>query len=225
MPEGRILVVEDDPTILTALCEKLSMEGYEVRCAEDGEAARRVLLDHAFDLLVLDLMIPRIDGLTLLRWLRKRTTDLPVLIVSARGSEAEKVEGLRAGADDYLAKPFGVRELLARIEALLRRIHGPSRTLGFGDVKIDFRDRRVFRGRKEVALSPKELQVLLHLARHHDRAVSREELQTAVWGYFASSGDRAVDFHILNLRRKLERDPAEPRHILTRHGRGYQLSV
>jgi DNA-binding response OmpR family regulator len=225
MPEGRILVVEDDPAILTALREKLSMEGYEVRCAEDGEEARQALLDQAFDLLVLDIMIPRIDGLTLLRWLRKRTADLPVLIVSARGTEAEKVEGLRAGADDYLAKPFGVRELLARIEALLRRIHGPARTLSFGDVRIDFRDRRVFRGRREVELSPKELLVLIHLARHHDRSVSREEIQTAVWGHFASSGDRAVDFHILNLRRKLERDPAEPRHIVTRHGCGYQLSV
>lgn len=223
MATGRILLIEDDRGILAALGERLGREGYRVLSAEDGEAGRALLLDEPVDLVVLDLMLPRLDGLSLLRWLRTRTTSLPVLILSAKGSEEEKVEGLRAGADDYLAKPFGLKELLARIEALLRRTHGPERTIALGDVRLDLRERRVYRGRREVALSTKELEILFFLARNLRRTVTRAEIQAAVWGHFASSGDRAVDYHILNLRRKLEEDPAAPRHIVTRHGRGYEL--
>jgi two-component system alkaline phosphatase synthesis response regulator PhoP len=223
MSRARILVVEDDPAIITALTEKLRLEGHEVEEARDGEDARRRLGDEAFDLLVLDLMLPKIDGLTLLRWLRKKTRSLPVLIVSAKGREAEKVEGLRAGADDYLAKPFGVAELLARVEALLRRSRGPAKSFAFGDAILDLERKAITRKGREVPLSPKEMEVLAYLARNAERTVPRDEILTAVWGCFASSGARTVDFHILNLRRKLEPDPDSPKHIVTRHGWGYQL--
>ena len=225
MSKGRILVVEDDPSTLLGLEEKLRMEDYEVSSAADGEAAREKLADEAFDLMVLDLMLPKLDGLSVLRWVRKRPSALPVLILSAKGREEEKVEGLRAGADDYLAKPFGLKELMARVEALLRRSRGLEKVLSFGDVKVDFQKRKVFRGRREVDLSRKEMDVLFFLARHHDRVVTRDEILSAVWGYFASSAERAVDFHVLNLRRKLERDPSAPRHLVTHHGQGYKLEI
>ena len=223
MSGGRILVVEDDRAILTALTEKLRLEGYEVSQAKDGEEAQRCLNDAPFDLVVLDLMLPRMDGLTLLRWLRKKRSALPVLIVSAKGREEEKVEGLRAGADDYLAKPFGLKELMARVEALLRRAGGPRRTLTFGDVTVDLDRKKVCRKKEEVPLSSKEIEILIYLGRNLGRSVSRDELLSAIWGCFASSSARSVDFHILNLRKKLEEDPASPRHIVTHHGSGYEL--
>ena len=223
MAQERILEVEDDGAILAALCEKLTREGYLPIPARDGEEARDRLAEKPPDLVVLDLMLPRLDGLSVLRWLRKRDASLPVLIVSARGREEDKVEGLRAGADDYLAKPFGLRELMARVEALLRRARGSEKPVALGDLTVDFLRRKVMRKGKEVPLSPKEAEVFLYLARHRDRVVSREEILESIWGYFAESAERAVDFHVLNLRRKLEKDPAEPRHIVTRHGLGFQL--
>ena len=224
MTGARILIVEDDPAITEALKEKLILSGFQVSTAADGERARELIADQPFDLVLLDLMIPRLDGLSVLRWIRKRSAALPVLIVSAKGREEEKVEGLRAGADDYLSKPFGLKELMARVEALLRRAQGPARPLVFGEVKLDFRRRKVFRRDREVELSRKELEILFYLARNRDRVASRDEILSAVWGHFASSAERAVDFHILNLRRKLEDDPSSPRHLLTHHGRGYQLA-
>lgn len=207
------------------LVEKLQLEGYAVTTAADGEAACERLGGELPELIVLDLMLPKLDGLSVLRWLRKKGMSLPVLILSAKGREEEKVEGLRAGADDYLAKPFGLDELLARIEALLRRARGPMETLAFGDVEIDFVRRRVLRHGAEVALSRKELDLLFFLARRRDRIVTRDEILDAVWGHLAASTARAVDFHIVHLRRKLEADPKSPRHILTRHGFGYQLAL
>ncbi|MBI4604343.1 MAG: response regulator transcription factor [Planctomycetes bacterium] len=223
MTRGRILVVEDDPAILAGLEARLRAEGYEVLTAADGEAARDRIADGPLDLVVLDLMLPRLDGLSVLRWLRKRSPALPVLIVSAKGREEEKVEGLVAGADDYLAKPFGLRELLARVEALLRRAGGSGESLQLGAVRLDLKLRKAFRGRKEVPLSRKEADILFYLARNRGRTVPRDEILDAVWGYTAESAARAVDFHVCHLRRKLERDPESPRHILTRHGVGYEL--
>ena len=222
--KGRILVVEDDRAILMGLREKLGLEGYEVAEAADGEEARDKLSDGPPpDLVILDLMLPKLDGISVLKWLRKRHLELPVLILSARGREEDKVEGLRAGADDYLAKPFGLRELMARIEALFRRTRGLESPLHFGGVTLDFARRKVLRRKVEIPLSRKELEVLFFLARRRDRVVSREEILDAIWGYHASSAERAVDFHILNLRKKLEPDPAEPRHILSVRGTGYRF--
>ncbi len=219
----RILLVEDDGAIRLAIREKLSRAGYDVDAAADGEAARDRFADRAPDLVVLDLMLPRLDGLSVLRWLRTRSTTCPVLILSAKDRESDKVEGLRAGADDYLTKPFGADELVARIEALLRRARGPQDAVHFGDVRVDIARRRVERAGREVVLSRTELELLAFLVRHRDRIVTRREILDAVWGHDAASTDRAVDYHVLNLRKKLEPDPATPRHIVTRHGLGYQL--
>ena len=221
----RILIVEDDPVILEGLEEKLGREGYQIASARDGEEAKEKLSEEPPDLVILDLMLPRVDGLSVLRWFREHNTDVPVLILSARGQEGDKVEGLRAGADDYLAKPFGLDELIARIEALLRRIRGAEQSFTFGSIRIDFEKRKVFRDASEVVLSKKEMAILLFLVRHRNRIVSREQILSGVWGYTASSEARAVDFHLLNLRRKLEDDPKSPRHIVTRHGLGFQLCI
>lgn len=221
-PKASILVVEDDAAIRTAIEEKLRLEGYEVVIARDGEEARDRLADERLDLVVLDRMLPRLDGLELLRWLRGHWPELPVLILSARGTEDEKIEGLRRGADDYLAKPFGVRELLARIEALLRRARGPARSLRFGEVEVDLTSRRVRRSGRSVRLSRKEFDVLAFLVRHRGEVVPRESIHTAVWGRFDESGERQVDYHIAGLRKKLEADPRAPSHLITHHGLGFE---
>jgi len=223
MTRARVLVVEDDDAIRIGLEERLGREGYDVLVATDGERARERLADEAFDLVILDIMLPRLDGLGVLRWMRDARIDVPVLVLSARGREHEKVEGLRAGADDYLPKPFGLAELLARVDALLRRASGFERTVEFGDVVVDLRNRCVTRAGAPVELSRKELDLLVALARRRGRIATREDLLDEVWGHHPSSGARAVDFHILNLRRKLEANPREPRYLLTHHGLGYRL--
>ena len=219
----RILVVEDDLAIRTGLVEKLGREGYLVDQAEDGAVALRKLKRDPPELVVLDIMLPQVDGLTVLRDLRTRHATLPVLILSARGEEQQKVEGLRAGADDYLAKPFGLDELMARIEALLRRAYGSGHTITLGDLCIDTDSGTVTRSGEEIVLSPTELDLLLYLVRHRDRVLDRDEILGAVWGNRYGSNARWVDYHILKLRKKLEQDPSTPRHILTRHGQGYLL--
>jgi len=225
MARGRILIVEDDTAIRVALEEKLAREGYQVDIAIDGEEAREKLFDFRPDLLLLDLMLPRLDGISVLKWLRGLWPELPVLIISAKGTEEEKVLGLRLGADDYLAKPFGLRELVARVEAVLRRSRGPEEPVSFGEITVDFRRRKVFRTGKEVPLSRTELELLFFLARNRNRTLTREEILQAVWGWDAGSTERAVDYHILHLRRKLEKDPARPAHIITHHGIGYELKT
>lgn len=220
---GTILVVEDDEAIRAGLCEALARAGHLAREAADGRAALVALAHAPPDLVILDLMLPELDGHAVLARLRRTWPTLPVLILSARGSEAEKVAGLRAGADDYLAKPFGLDELLARVEALLRRARGLDRPVTFGAVSVDPAARRVLLDGTEVLLSPKELAILLHLCAHRGRVVSRDELLHAAWGHDPASDGRAVDFHVVNLRRKLGEDPRTPRHLLTRHGLGYEL--
>ncbi len=217
----RILIVEDEAAIRAGLEEKLRREGFIVRSAADGETADRMLRDDPPDLVVLDLMLPGMDGLAVLRELRKRQPDLPVLILSARGAEQEKVRGLREGADDYLAKPFGLDELMARIDALLRRAYGSDEQLSFGTICIEPQARRVLRGDDEVVLSPKEFDLLLCLVRNIGHVLSRDEILDRVWGDHLGSDARSVDYHVLNLRKKLEEDPASPRYLVTRHGVGY----
>jgi DNA-binding response OmpR family regulator len=221
-----ILVVEDDADLGFGLRNNLEIEGYTVELAADGPSGLAALEARRFDLVILDLMIPGIDGLRVLRTMRERGDHTPVLVLTARGQEEDKVRGLRLGADDYVTKPFGVLELLARIEALLRRAR-PPRPAGpparFGEIEVNPAIRQVRRGGAPVGLSPKEFDLLWALLEADGAVLSRQELMQQVWGYHATVLSRTVDTHIAELRRKLESDPAEPQHLLTVRKAGYRL--
>ncbi len=223
----RILLVEDDRTLRTALRDALTGEGHEVATAADGHEARAALREHRFDLLVLDVMLPGPSGLELLRELRRRDAATPVLLLTARGDEGDKVLGLELGADDYVTKPFSLRELLARVKAMLRRREGtPSAAVQqfmLGDARIDLASFTVERVGATATLSPKEASMLALLRQHDGRAVSRAAFLAQVWGGDEFVGDRTIDTHVLNLRQKVEVDPKRPRFLLTVHGIGYRL--
>jgi DNA-binding response OmpR family regulator len=223
----RILVVEDEESIREALRDALVSEGYDVLTAADGPTGLALGLREDPDLLVLDLMLPGIDGFEVLRRLREDGIDTPVLVVTARGLEQDRVRGLDLGADDYVVKPFALRELLARIRARLRawdreRHVDPARLLRFGGVTVDFEAKRVLRDETDVHLSPKELDLLRFLADHEGRALSRAQLLKGVWAG-EEVVSRVVDTAMLGLRKKIETDPANPRHIVSVRGTGYRF--
>ncbi len=227
-PPRRILVVEDNEDLAFGLRNNLEIEGYAVEVAQDGPSGLLRAQSGEHDLVVLDLMLPGLDGFRVLRALRRADTETPVLVLTARGEEADKVRGLRLGADDYVTKPFGLLELLARVEALLRR-SGAEATASndvrwrFGEVEVDAGRRSVVRGGAAVELAPKELDLLLALLRADGEVLSRIALLREVWGYTDAVVSRTVDTHIAELRRKLEPAPAHPRHILTVRKAGYRL--
>ena len=223
----RILVVEDNPDLAYGLRNNLEIEGYEVEVVDDGTYGLARARSGP-DLVILDLMLPGMDGYRVLRALRDEGRRMPVLILTARGEEADKVRGLRLGADDYVTKPFGVLELLARVEALLRRAAPPGRDGAgpperFGDVEIVPASRTVLRGGELVCLTPKEFDLLYALVKRRGAVATRMELLSEVWGYSAAVLSRTVDTHVAELRRKLEADPAAPRYILTVRKAGYRL--
>jgi two-component system alkaline phosphatase synthesis response regulator PhoP len=226
---SRVLVVEDNADLAFGLRNNLEIEGYEVIVADDGPTGLTRAREGMPDLVILDLMLPGMDGYRVLRALRAEGFERPVLILTARGEEADKVIGFRNGADDYVTKPFGVLELLARIEALLRRSTGAVRAQAsaaaerFGDVEVDRSARTVTRQGVPVYLAPMEFELLLALLQRRGAVVTRQELMREVWGHRAVVVSRTVDTHIAELRRKLEHDPAEPRHILTVRKAGYRL--
>jgi DNA-binding response OmpR family regulator len=223
----RVLVVEDNPDLAYGLQNNLEIEGYEVRVTVDGVAALEAVRSTAPGVVILDLMLPGMDGFRVLKALRDQGYRMPVLILTARGEEADKVRGLKMGADDYITKPFGLLELLARVEALLRRAGGAdvSPTAGerFGEVEVDPRTRSVSRRGRSVDLAPKEFDLLLALLRARGGIVSRLDLMTQVWGYSGAVVSRTVDTHVAELRRKLEERPNDPQHILTVRKIGYRL--
>ena len=226
----RVLVVEDNANLAFGLTRSLESEGYEVEAAEDGVRGLEMARTTSPDLVVLDLMLPGMDGYTILKKLRAEGKDVPVLILTARGEEADKVFGFRLGADDYVTKPFSLSELLARVQAILRRAKSGEKRDGeaveeFGDVSINTLARSVKKGEAEVALTPKEFDLLLALVRRRGAVASRLELLKEVWGHQAEVMTRTVDIHIAELRRKLEDDPSTPRHILTVWKAGYRLQV
>lgn len=229
--QGNILIVEDNPDLAYGLRTGLEIEGYEVAVAEDGETGLARAKQWLPDLVILDLMLPGMDGYRVLRSLRDDGLDMPVLILTARGQEADKVLGFRLGADDYVTKPCGVLELLARVGALLRRSRMSERSTHagveaierFGDVEINPASRTVTKAGETVALSPKEFDLLLTLIRRRGAVASRVELLREVWGHRVEVMTRTVDIHIAELRRKLEDDPSAPRHILTVWKAGYRL--
>jgi two-component system, OmpR family, alkaline phosphatase synthesis response regulator PhoP len=226
----RVLVVEDNANLAFGLTRSLESEGYQVEAAEDGVRGLEMARTTNPDLVVLDLMLPGMDGYTILKKLRAEGKDVPVLILTARGEEADKVFGFRLGADDYVTKPFSLSELLARVQAILRRVKSADRRDGeaveeFGDVSINTLARWVKKSESEIALTPKEFDLLLALVRRRGAVASRIELLKEVWGHQAEVMTRTVDIHIAELRRKLEDDPSTPKHILTVWKAGYRLQA
>ncbi|MEO5579699.1 MAG: response regulator transcription factor [Gemmatimonadaceae bacterium] len=227
----KVLVIEDNANLAFGLTRSLESEGYEVEAAEDGLRGFEMAKAGKVDLIVLDLMLPGMDGYTILKQLRAQGKDVPVLILTARGEEADKVFGFRLGADDYVTKPFSLSELMARVEAILRRAKGADRRDGeavveeFGEVSINTSARTVKKADAEVALTPKEFDLLLSLVRRRGAVASRLALLKEVWGHQAEVMTRTVDIHIAELRRKLEDDPSSPRHILTVWKAGYRLEA
>jgi two-component system, OmpR family, alkaline phosphatase synthesis response regulator PhoP len=220
----RLLVIEDSE-LGAGLRANFEMEGYAVEVAES--AGRGLELARSFDpeLIVLDMMLPDGDGLHVLRTLRQERRSMPVLVLTARGQESDKVVALKLGADDYLTKPFGLLELLARVEALLRRSGGPRAAYRIGDFELDEATRIVLRAGRPVELTPKEFDLLCVLLRAGGAVVSRDELLRRVWGQRSPAVTRTLDTHVAELRRKLEADPAAPRHILTVRKVGYRISA
>jgi two-component system alkaline phosphatase synthesis response regulator PhoP len=222
----RVLVVEDERNLALGLRANLEVEGYEVAVAGTGDAALAAATARPPDLVILDLMLPGMDGYEVLAGLRARGMSCPVLILSARAEEIDRVRGFRAGADDYVTKPFGVMELLLRVQALLRRSGGGAGTGDrwiFGEVEVELARRAVRRNGREVALTPRAFELLIALLRRADAPVTRHELLRTVWGYDSTVTTRTVDAHVAELRRKLEPNPAEPQNILTVHKVGYRL--
>ena len=228
---SRILVVEDNPDLAFGLRNNLEIEGYEVSVAHDGGAALALAGQVKPDLIILDLGIPEPDGFRVLRTLRDRGDDVPVMILSAAGEETSKVRGLRIGADDFVTKPFSILELLARVEALLRRprpshlVPSPDegRVERFGDVVIDFQSRSVQVRGRYANLSPRGFDLLAALARRRGKVVSRHELMREVWGHHTEVASRTVDTHIADIRREIEEDPTNPRYLVTIWKTGYRL--
>jgi len=229
---SRILVIEDNADLAFGLRNNLEIEGYEVEVSGDGAAGLECARRSPPDLVILDLMLPKLDGFRVLKAIRQDALAMPVLILTARGEEADKVRGLKLGADDYVTKPFGVLEILARVEALLRRrpdLPAEKRSgqmpksERFGDVVIDLASRAVSRAGHDVEIAPKEYELLVALVSRRGAVVSRQELMREVWGYSDAVISRTIDTHIAELRRKLEADPAAPRHILTVRKVGYRL--
>ena len=219
----RILVVEDDVSILAGLSMNLKFDGYDVIQAQDGTTGLQRALDEWPDLIVLDLMLPQMNGFQLIKELRRRGSKVPVVILSAKGMEGDKILGLSLGADDYVVKPFGLQELLARIKAVLRRRYASSPVVRFGDVEVDLDGRRVTRNGKPVELTAQEFRILEHLVVHPGRTFTRQELISAAWGFDYQGTERTVDNFMRQLRQKLEVSPDKPERFLTSRGLGYRF--
>jgi len=219
-----VLIVEDERILREGLADLLQGAGHQIQAAADGEAGLEMGADPSIELVLLDLMLPKLDGIAVCRRLRETRPRLPILVLTARGDEEEKVRGLQAGADDYVTKPFGSRELLARIDALGRRAHTspePPRTIETDGCRIDLGRLVASRGDQKVILTAREANILRWLHEHRTRAVSRAELLTEVWGASADQQTRTVDMTIANLRQKIETDPTNPRIVVTVKGIGY----
>jgi len=223
----RILLIEDEAGLVLTLTDRLAREGYAVESATDGDTGLERASREPFDLLILDLMLPRMSGLDVCRELRRRGIETPVMMLTARGAIVDKVVGLKLGADDYVTKPFEMAELLARIEAHLRRapatLH-PAEGYVFGDVRVDFRRAEATKDGAALDLSAREFQLLRYFVEHRGATLSREELLNEVWGYNAMPSTRTVDVHVAWLRQKIEPNPRHPQFILTIHGMGYKFA-
>jgi DNA-binding response OmpR family regulator len=222
----KILIVEDEPAMVSGLRDNFEFEGYEVISAGDGVEGLERALNDSPDLVVLDVMMPRMSGLDVCKQLKVKKPTLPIIMLTARGQEVDKVVGLELGADDYVTKPFSIRELLARVKAVLRRSQGAPKEqerYAFGDVEVNVRSCRVIRAGRPLEFSAKEFELLKYFLFHPGETVTRDRLLEDVWGYERYPTTRTVDAHIVRLRQKLEPKPEEPRFILTVHGMGYKF--
>lgn len=222
----KILVVEDEPNMRLGLKDNLEFEGYEVDLAPDGEAGLQKILDGNFDLILLDVMMPKMSGFDLCKTIRRKGITTPVILLTAKEQEIDKVLGLELGADDYVTKPFSLRELLARIKAVLRRgenVRADEIKVEIGKIEVNFQNYTALEKEEPVQMSHKEFEILNYLWRHRNRTVSRDDLLEKIWGYEESPTTRTVDNFILKLRQKIEKDPNHPQVILTVHGIGYKL--
>ena len=225
-PQADILLVEDDTTIAMGLVAALEHERFTVRHVESGEEGLEAVRERTPDLIISDIMLPGMDGLEMMRSIKQEFQSLPVIMLTARTEEIDRVMGLEMGADDYVTKPFSVREVIARVKARLRERSAEPHTpdhFNFGNVHVDLRRRRLTKNGKESRLTTHEAGTLAYLITHRGRDVSRDELLREVWGYTAALTTRTVDNQILKLRKKIEDVPSEPRHILTVHGTGYRF--
>jgi two-component system alkaline phosphatase synthesis response regulator PhoP len=226
MSEQRILIIEDEPDLLRGLAFNIKAEGYSVLTASHGDKGMEQALNEQPDLVLLDIMLPGKSGLDVCRELRRKGFEAPIIMLTAKAEELDRVVGLEIGADDYVTKPFSVRELLARIRVRLRRRSAGVETgskLTFGSVEVDFDRQEALRKGRRVDLTGKEFEVLRLLARHRGEIVTRDRLLNEVWGYESYPTTRTVDNHILRLRQKLEENPSDPRYILSVYGEGYKF--
>ena len=222
---NRILIVEDDPAMSVALRDGFEFEKYAVEMATDGEEGLRLATRGDHDLMILDVMLPKKSGLDICKELRKNGSRTPIIMLTARGQEIDKIVGLKLGADDYVTKPFSFLELLARVEAVLRRTTKASapEEYVFGDVALDFRTYQATKSAAPIELTPREFRILRYFIDHVEEVVTRESLLNHVWGYDSSAFTRTVDTHMARLRQKIESVPGEPRHLITVHRVGYKF--
>jgi DNA-binding response OmpR family regulator len=224
---AKILIVEDEPNMVAGLRDNFEYEGYEVITAADGVVGLQRALHESPDLVVLDVMMPRMSGLDVCRQLKAERSTVPIIMLTARGQEMDKVVGLELGADDYVTKPFSIRELLARVKAVLRRsaaTQSPQERYNFGEIELDVRACQVSRKGKQMDFSSKEFDLLKYFLEHRGETLTRDRLLEEVWGYDRFPTTRTVDTHIVRLRQKIEPKPDEPRFILTVHGTGYRFA-
>jgi DNA-binding response OmpR family regulator len=222
-----VLIIEDDVSILRGLKDNLIFEGYIVHTVSDGNEGLTMALEKHFDLLLLDLMLPGMNGYEICRKVKKEKPELPVIMITARGNEMDKIAGLDIGADDYLTKPFSIPELLARIRAVLRRVNpeqGIMDEYSFGNVILDFKKCRAYENDLEIKLSTKEFSIMKYFIQHEGEVVTREDLLESVWGHDVLPDTRTVDNFILELRKKLEENPSKPKHLISVRGAGYRFT-
>jgi len=223
----KVLIVEDDRSMAIALRDGFAYEGYDVQLAEDGARGLKLATESSPDLMILDVMLPKLSGLDVCKRVRRNGNGIPIIMLTARGQEIDKVLGLKIGADDYVTKPFSFLELMARVEAVLRRSSGYSErteSYGFGNVVVNFKKMETVKAGKAVELSHREFDLLRYLIDHRGQVLPREKILSAVWGYENGSYTRTVDMHVAKLRKKIEDRPADPAHIVTVHRVGYKFT-